>query len=38
MHIYRLDDNQAPESYTFKYKIKIGIFEKLFIDFNVLAL
>lgn len=39
--VYRLDDNMhyaAPKAYTFKDKIKVGIYENLEIDFNSLGL
>lgn len=40
--VYRLDNNTnqyaAPESYTFKDKIRVGIYDNLEIDFNELDL
>lgn len=36
--VYQLGENKDPEAYTFKDKIKIGIFENLFIDFNEISL
>lgn len=39
--VYQLGDDNAyaaPETYTFKDKLKVGIFENLFIDFNVISL
>lgn len=39
--VYRLDENNqyaAPDSYTFKNKIKVGIYDNLEIDFNSLDL
>ncbi|WP_139906131.1 Uma2 family endonuclease [Clostridium thermarum] len=39
--VYRLDNNSqyaAPESYTFRDKVKVGIFDNLEIDFSVLEL
>lgn len=39
--VYKLDDNRhysAPEIYTFKDKIKVGIYNNLEIDFNTLDL
>lgn len=39
--VYRLDENMqyaAPETYTFKDKIKVGIYENLEIDFSTIEL